>query len=55
VDERQGIENSVWDRTLLAAGLAAVVLLVTYPIQNYDFFWHLANGMALAAAFLFSV
>jgi tetratricopeptide (TPR) repeat protein len=49
VYESKEIEKSVWNRTFLAAGLAAVVLLVTYPIQNYDFFWHLANGREMFA------
>ncbi|MHC4397880.1 MAG: hypothetical protein ACYS1A_19725, partial [Planctomycetota bacterium] len=47
--KKLGIEKSVWERTFLAAGLAAVVLLVAYPIQSYDFFWHLANGREMFA------
>jgi tetratricopeptide (TPR) repeat protein len=49
VDEKRGIEKPVWEKTFLAAGLAAVVLLVTYPIQNYDIFWHLSNGREMFA------
>lgn len=35
------------ERAILVLSLAAVVLLVVFPVQNFDIFWHLANGRAM--------
>jgi hypothetical protein len=41
------LASSRGDRILLALLFATAALLVFYRIQDYDFFWHIANGKAM--------
>jgi tetratricopeptide (TPR) repeat protein len=39
--------NGWWPRLYLAAGLVAALYILTFSLQDYDTFWHMAYGRAM--------